>query len=53
MTLGYTRKLWLTGRHSGHGEKVVIPARDTVSREVGEIYGVSLPKTEVSDEGTG
>jgi len=46
MTLGYARKLCLTGRHSGHGEKIAIPTRDAVSKRVGGIYGAYLRKLE-------
>jgi hypothetical protein len=46
MTLGYARKRCLTGRYSGHGEKIAIPTRDAVSKRVGDIYGAYLRKLE-------
>jgi hypothetical protein len=46
MTLGYARKLCLTGRYSRHGEKIAIPTRDAVSKRVGGIYGAYLRKLE-------
>jgi len=49
MTLGYARKLCLTGRDSRHGEKIAIPSRDAVSKRVGGSYGVSLRKLKTSE----